>query len=107
MQGLTLTAAAGTSALLMTLGSYFCVRAMATAEVGLPGRRAEFWLWASDPAVTLDHALQTYLAQAKEVQDINHKVNAASGGALRIAKNMGIASVIAGAMVALVVWQAP
>lgn len=53
------------------LGSYWCFRVMRTTPINLPGRGADFWLWALRPDVPTDMALQAYLnnLQAKGLQN--------------------------------------
>ena len=71
------------------VGCLFSLWAMRTANVSLPGRGAEFWLWATDPKVTFDHALDSYLKELAGKGDMNLAVNTRAAFHLRSAKRCG------------------
>lgn len=86
----------------LALACWFCIWAIRTAKVGLPGKGAEFWQWARRDDIEDDVALDAYLAQTLEAQSVNLEVNRRSSSCLRKAKRLGVWSVIAGATIILV-----
>lgn len=76
--------AAATMAL--AAGSWFCLRAMRTSKINLPGRGADFWLWAAGPEVNRENAFRVYLENLKEKHIDNNKLNIRNSFALRCAK---------------------
>jgi hypothetical protein len=85
-------AAAGATAVLV-LGCAFCLHAMMVgAKINLPGRGADFWLWALDPDVTRARILTAYLDNLKERGALNDRVNTRTARALRYAKFCAIAA---------------
>ena len=85
----------------LALACWLCIRAIRTAQVGMPGKGAEFWLWARREDVNEDVALDAYLSQSLAAQDINLEVNRRSSSCLRKAKRVGVWSVATGALVIL------
>ena len=82
------------AALVLFVGSYFCYLAMAPATVNMPGRGADFWLWANEERVTRENVFVTYLQTLKEKTAMNNGVNERGARALFHAKSAGIASPI-------------
>jgi hypothetical protein len=76
-----------------------CIRAIRTANMALPGKRAEFWIWARREDIDEETAVNTYLEQSREAQDTNHKVNTQSAASLKLAKLMAVAAVTSSALV--------
>lgn len=87
-------------AALLTLGCWFCIIAMRSATVGLPGRTGEFWQWASDPRIEEGEVLATYLKQAEAAQLKNHALNETCSAAVTQAKRLGLATPIVGVAIA-------
>jgi hypothetical protein len=89
-----------TSALMLAIGAYFCTKAMSRATINLPGRGAEFWLWAMDERVTIDKAVGAYLSELHQKQDVNRDLNEKTAAALHTAVQVGMwtpaAAVLAG-----------
>ncbi|WEK05766.1 MAG: hypothetical protein P0Y65_05785 [Candidatus Devosia phytovorans] len=81
---------------------WLCFRAIKTANVGAPGRSADFWQWATRPDVTEEALIEEYLKKSFESQTANHLVNAKSGFAMRWAKRLGLSAVILGGLVAVI-----
>lgn len=79
-----------------------CIRAIRTANMALPGKRAEFWQWAMREDVDEETAVKAYLGQSKDAQDTNHKVNTQSAASLKLAKLMAVTAVALSAVVVLV-----
>jgi hypothetical protein len=86
-------------ALTLAFACYFCLRAMVPADIGLPGRSAEFWQWTVDDRVLVEDVLAYYLNQAKAAQDQNRKTNEKGATALAWAKRLGIVAPVAGLLV--------
>jgi len=101
-----LTKAAGWGLLMalapLAVGCHYCLRASSTAALNLPGRGAEFWLWASRDDVSETDALAAYLENLAAKQQANNQVNASTAGALRRAKQSGIAAAIVGVAAGLI-----
>lgn len=93
---------AGSAALVLALACWYCIQAMKTATVAVPGKGAEFWQWATRDDIDEDVALAAYLDQSLKGQDNNFKVNRRSSNCLRMAKRLGVASIILGSGIVLV-----
>jgi hypothetical protein len=92
-QAVPRVAAWGLLAGLVTLvaGSAFCFRVMMSSSVGLPGRGAEFWLWAEREAtVDFHHVLSEYLIQLEKTTAEDRELNKRNVAALRKAKLIGM-----------------
>ena len=68
------------------LGSYFCLAAVKTSRVNMPGRNPDFWIWASQKDVTAEESYQQYLENLKGKRALNDDVNRESSVQLRRAK---------------------
>lgn len=99
--GSWVAAGVGTTALGLALACWYCIKAIRTAKVGLPGKGAEFWQWAQRDDVTEEVAVGAYLVQSLNAQSTNFEVNRSSSACLRRAKRIGVASVALGAFVVL------
>lgn len=71
------------------LGCYFCLKATEARALNLPGRGAEFWIWASREDVSEEEAFSAYLKNLEAKQLSNNAVNAVTAGALKRAKRAG------------------
>ena len=80
----------GVTAITLSVGSWFCFRAMGTVTINLPGRGAEFWLWAAKEDVGRGAVFTTYLDNLKEKHAVNNSVNERTSKALRTAKVCGM-----------------
>lgn len=87
--------------------SYFCFLAMTPASINLPGRDAEFWLWAMRPDIERTEVFKAYLANLKEKTEINNSVNLCGSKYLTHAKQMGMAAPLFALVVGvLAAWMA-
>ena len=78
------------------IASFYCFRAMPTANITLPGRGAEFWVWALDKDIEHDDVAKTYLRDLEKSTTSNREVNARSARALQFAKLWGAVSPLVG-----------
>ncbi|RUZ54102.1 hypothetical protein, partial [Mesorhizobium sp. M7A.F.Ca.CA.004.05.2.1] len=85
--------------LAMVYSAWQCFRVISPRIINLPGRGADFWLWAADATGTREEVFRQYLKVLAEKHEINKSVNESQASALRWAKLGGILS----PMVALVV----
>lgn len=90
---------AGTMAMCLTLACWYCIQTVKTATVALPGKGAEFWQWALRDDVTEEAVITAYLGQSLNGQDNNLAVNQQSSSYLRMAKRLGVASIVLGSMI--------
>lgn len=90
------------AALVLAFGCFACLKAMVPSKVGLPGRGAEFWVWARDELVTEDQMIAQYLGHAEASQAINRITNGQTAAWLSRAKRAGIAAPLAGLLVGAV-----
>jgi hypothetical protein len=97
-----ITVGVGLSASGLARACWYCIVAIKTAKVGMPGKGAEFWQWARRDDISEDVALDAYLNQALTAQDTNIEVNRRSSNCLRMAKRLGVGSVALGAIVLLI-----
>ncbi|WP_376709095.1 hypothetical protein [Pseudochrobactrum lubricantis] len=97
--GVWVVIAAGTMAGCLTLACWYCIQAIKTATVALPGKGAEFWQWASRDDVTEEAVIAAYLEQSLNGQDNNFAVNQQSSSYLRMAKRLGVASIVLGSII--------
>jgi hypothetical protein len=99
-----LAVALATAALTTTVGAVFCLMAMASAKIRLPGYDPDFWLWANRADVPQTLVLQKYLEQLQSGTELNAPVNRNTSQALKYAKGMVVvtllAAMIAGAIAA-------
>ena len=91
--------ALATSSIILVLGSWYCFKAMETAEINMPGRDAEFWIWANHEDVPQYQILEKYLEELQEKHALNRGVNVSSARAFHNAKLTGV-SVPIGALAA-------
>lgn len=80
----------GGATITLVIGAWFCFRAMKTETINLPGRGAEFWLWANHPKVDRRAAFVQYLQNLKDKHDQNNEINRRTSRYLRNAKLCGI-----------------
>ncbi len=89
----------------LAYGAFKCFSVLDTASVNLPGRGAEFWLWAANERIERVEVFKNYLTTLSEKHRINNEVNDKQTASLRRAKLAGIftpiAALIAGATAAL------
>jgi len=75
------------------VGIIYCYRAMQTAEIGLPGRGADFWKAAiGQPDITYADAVSQYLSELENQQARDRHTNGITAGALKRAKWAGAAA---------------
>lgn len=76
----------------LVIGAILCLAAVWPSDVNLPGRKADFWLWAmeSDPNLVFQRYLENL--QQKEIQ--NSKLNARCAKLMMAAKCLGVLSPI-------------
>lgn len=63
------------SVLILTLASWHCFKALGKAAINLPGRGAEFWLWAAASIETREEVFRLYLRDLEENQALNRALN--------------------------------
>lgn len=90
------------AAITVVVGAGFCLRCLRATRVNLPGRDADFWLWAIKSEVGRPDILIRYLENLSDKGAANLDRNAYSADALKWAKRCGIAAPV----VALVVGAA-
>lgn len=61
----------------LTGGAYLCLGVMKSTPINLPGRKADFWLWALDERVGDAEVVRAYLENLKEQNRKNDDLNAA------------------------------
>jgi len=95
----------GAATIMLAIGAGLCLHAMAQVELGLPGRKAEFWQWALREDVPQEAAVAAYLDQSRAAEEKNYKINSAASDIYRYAKWAGVAAPIIGLVVgAVAVW---
>ncbi|MCV9934774.1 hypothetical protein OIU35_00215 [Boseaceae bacterium BT-24-1] len=92
---------AGSAALGLALACHFCILSIRSVKLGVPGKNADFWQWAIREDVTYEAMLEAYLQYSDQTQQQNYRVNDHSTKCLKIAKRLGVASVIVGGTIAL------
>jgi hypothetical protein len=86
----------------LTVGAAFCLRAMQSGAISLPGRRAGFWQWAITPEVTRDEVLRGYLENLVAKTAQNDALNARTAKAHAYAKRCSVMVPIAALAAGLV-----
>jgi len=76
-------------AAIFVAGAGFCLKALQSSRINLPGRKADFWQWAMLPDVERAAVLNAYLDNLKEKGAANDACNARSANALKWAKRCG------------------
>ncbi len=87
--------ALGGAAVMTVIGSVFCLLAMRSGKMRLPGNEPDFWIWAMQDEVSQGSVLRTYLEQLQSGASMNAKLNRKTAGALKYAKVMVVASILA------------
>ncbi|ODR98396.1 hypothetical protein AUC68_08105 [Methyloceanibacter methanicus] len=82
--------ALASATVVLVIGAVFCWLAMQTLQVSLPGRGAEFWLWAMDARVTAASAFTKYLENLEKESVWNREVNDTTSQHLMAAKIAGV-----------------
>lgn len=82
----------GAGATALGIAALYCLKAMASADINLPGRGAEFWLWAADIKGGQDEIFRQYLETLKEKHAVNNTLNERQTSALYWAKLGGALS---------------
>ncbi len=73
-------------------GSWKCFRTMRISKISLPGKPAEFWLWAQDSAIEKADFVGTYLQQLHDSNQVNDELNRRMSSDLSAAMNAGLAA---------------
>jgi hypothetical protein len=84
------------------IGSAFCLIAMQAVPLNLPGRGAEFWLWAMDEAIDGAQASRNYLENLEKKQGQNNVLNKRTSKALARARLCGSVAPVAALITAWV-----
>ncbi|GEM_PF-2273648 len=88
--------------------SWQCFKTIEVADINMPGRGAEFWLWAADNNIERKKYAYEYLKTLAEKHKLNNQINNRQTRALRRAKLGGISSpviaFIAGAITTVLQW---
>jgi hypothetical protein len=86
----------------LVVGAYCCFVSMWSADIHLPGRKADFWLWAMRPDVETKAVYQAYLDRLVEGQATNTALNKQMAKWLDYAKRCGVLAPALGLMTLLV-----
>jgi hypothetical protein len=78
--------------IMFVLGTYNCFKTLETARVNLPGRTADFWLWASSDKITSVKAFQEYLTVLQSKHALNDSLNLNCALSVRKARQYGLAA---------------
>lgn len=76
--------------IMFVMGAGFCLRALQSSKINLPGRKADFWDWAQGPDVDRRAVLKAYLDNLSEKSSANDALNAKTSNALRWAKRIAV-----------------
>lgn len=90
------------ASVVLVIGSGFCMRAMQSGLVNLPGRPADFWSWAIRPDVDHRLAITEYLKNLEEKGALNDALSARNAWALTYAKACSVVT----PCIAFAVWAA-
>lgn len=77
------------AAIIVVIGAVYCLRALRSARISLPGRKADFWQWALSPGIDRARVLIEYLKNAEEKGAANDRLNKETATALSWAKLCG------------------
>lgn len=99
--GRPFVAAVAAATIVLMIGCIFCLLAMASGRINLPGRGADFWLWSLTPSVDRPEVLRSYLESMKERAQLNDDLNSRTAGALRRAKQCAIVAPMAAMLAGL------
>lgn len=90
----------------LAYGTFKCFSVINSANVNLPGRGAEFWLWAADERVQRTEVFKAYLTALADKHKVNNSLNESQTASLSRAKRVGvwtpITALVVGGAVALV-----
>jgi len=90
----------------LAYGTFKCFSVINSAGVNLPGRGAEFWLWAADERVQRVEVFKSYLRELAEKHKVNNSLNESQTASLGRAKLAGIwtplAALVVGSSAALI-----
>lgn len=92
---------AGSAALGLAVGCHFCITTVRSAKLGVPGKNADFWKWALRDDISEEAMVDAYLKYSDDAQQQNYRVNDQSTRSMRIAKRLGVASVVIGGSIAI------
>lgn len=81
---------------MFAFGAFSCLKVVETKKFSLPGRDAEFWLWASRDDVEAPVAYREYLTSLQVMYIANVALNNIEAVKLNYARQCGIAAPIAG-----------
>lgn len=76
----------GGAALILLIGTIYCLMAMQTTRLSLPGRGAEFWIWAMHDKISAGHAFAEYFKNLEAESKRNQATNVRSASQLGKAK---------------------
>ncbi|MGJ5203626.1 hypothetical protein [Bradyrhizobium sp. HKCCYLR20261] len=88
----------------LAIGSFFCLKVMIGADIGLPGRKPDFWLWAHEEGVTSEEVYVTYLKELGPKEKQNTNLNYRLGNWLQWAKYCAAAAPLLLGAVAAAGW---
>lgn len=74
----------------LVVASYFCLLAMKSSTINLPGRDADFWVWAGHPDVAEGDVVPAYFKELQAKIDMNRAVNVTGARHLWRAKLVGM-----------------
>jgi hypothetical protein len=85
-----LAAALFVAVLMFFAGIMLCFRAMKLVDINLPGRTADFWIWADGPSLDATKAYREYLQELDQKHATNDKVSNYASIKLAWAKRIGL-----------------
>ncbi|MBX9841080.1 MAG: hypothetical protein K2Z80_04645 [Xanthobacteraceae bacterium] len=77
--------------MMLVAGMWFCIEALRSRPISLPGRGPDFWLWAARPDITRDAAFKAYLETLASKTLENVETNRINGIAYQRAKLCSLA----------------
>jgi hypothetical protein len=92
------------SAVALITGCYFCVIAMKPADICLPGRDADFWIWATSDDRSMKAIAGKYIHSLDESNKVNDVILEKSSAGLKKAKWLGLLAPLAAILVGLAAW---
>lgn len=86
-------------ALPLIFGAMLAMATVWPADINLPGRNPDFWLWADEEGITADQAYRAYLQNLVDKNKQNDLLNKNMSARMMWAKICGVAAPIVGAAI--------
>ena len=93
----------------LVAGAFMCFKTVETSKINLPGRQADFWIWADTGTdVTQEYAYRKYLENLASKQALNNDLNARTAARLALARKIGVFTPFLASVAAVIVavWRA-